>query len=255
MIKVKDFLTSISVIAEARGFDVSELEQVAAEKYPILSFTRAPSEKAKKAFRLYLSSGVHGDEPAGPLAIERLLQDDLLPRDIDICILPMVNPTGFAAKTRENADGHDLNRDFRLPQNNETAAAKKFIVKQAPFHLSLAIHEDWESSGFYLYAISSDGDLSLPRVIIEAVSEIGPIDPSEEIDGSPSQEGLISRPAEFDLDEREDWPEAFLLYSISKHRHFTTETPSSGPIEQRINMQLTAILKAIELVRAEAQFE
>ncbi len=34
--------------------------------------------------RIYISSGIHGDEPAGPLAMQQLLADDTWPDDADL---------------------------------------------------------------------------------------------------------------------------------------------------------------------------
>src|SRR6185369_11084845 len=52
--------------------------------------------------RLYISAGIHGDEPAGPLAIRQLLIDNQWPRHVDIWLCPCLNPTGFPLNRREN---------------------------------------------------------------------------------------------------------------------------------------------------------
>jgi protein MpaA len=53
---------------------------------------------------------VHGNETAG-IAIARALER-LSPRDIDLWIVPDLNPDGVAAGTRQNSHGVDLNRNF-----------------------------------------------------------------------------------------------------------------------------------------------
>src|SRR6059036_1296617 len=45
--------------------------------------------------RVYLSAGIHGDEPAGPLAAQRLVQENLWPPDVGLWLCPCLNPTGF----------------------------------------------------------------------------------------------------------------------------------------------------------------
>jgi protein MpaA len=60
--------------------------------------------------RVLVVGAVHGDETAG-IAIARALER-LSPRDLDLWIVPDLNPDGVAAGTRQNAHGVDLNRNF-----------------------------------------------------------------------------------------------------------------------------------------------
>jgi protein MpaA len=60
--------------------------------------------------RVLVVGCVHGDEPAG-IAVARALER-LSPRDLDLWIVPDLNPDGVAADTRHNAHGVDLNRNF-----------------------------------------------------------------------------------------------------------------------------------------------
>jgi murein peptide amidase A len=54
---------------------------------------------------------IHGDEPGGIRVVEAL-QRSVVPAGLDLWLLPDANPDGHAAKTRVNADGVDLNRNF-----------------------------------------------------------------------------------------------------------------------------------------------
>jgi len=54
---------------------------------------------------------IHGNEPAG-IAIADALARDLPPHELDLWIVPVLNPDGVAADTRGNAHGVDLNRNF-----------------------------------------------------------------------------------------------------------------------------------------------
>src|SRR5438067_2436850 len=54
---------------------------------------------------------IHGDEPA-VIAIARALEAAKPPPGVDLWIIPSLNPDGNAARTRQNADGVDLNRNF-----------------------------------------------------------------------------------------------------------------------------------------------
>jgi protein MpaA len=54
---------------------------------------------------------IHGDEPSGLAITRRLARAS--PRRYKLWILPVLNPDGRAAGTRQNARGVDLNRNFR----------------------------------------------------------------------------------------------------------------------------------------------
>ena len=54
---------------------------------------------------------IHGNEPAG-IAIARDLIADPSPRGESLLVIPVLNPDGVAAMTRQNAHGIDLNRNF-----------------------------------------------------------------------------------------------------------------------------------------------
>lgn len=69
---------------------------------------------------------IHGNEPAGTPLVERLSYHLRNNRDLlegrRIVLMPLANPDGLAAKTRENIRRVDLNRNFETPNrvNNET---------------------------------------------------------------------------------------------------------------------------------------
>ena len=54
---------------------------------------------------------IHGNEQAG-IAVARRLEQITPPQGIDLWIVPVLNPDGVAADTRQNAHGVDLNRNF-----------------------------------------------------------------------------------------------------------------------------------------------
>src|SRR5690242_11677898 len=74
---------------------------------------RRPGRAKTQPRRIYISAGIHGDEPAGPLAALKLLQENRWPDNVEIILLPCLNPIGFTLNRRENAEGIDLNRDYR----------------------------------------------------------------------------------------------------------------------------------------------
>ncbi len=54
---------------------------------------------------------IHGNEPAG-ISLANQLTHAAPPSELDLWIVPVLNPDGVAARTRGNAHGVDLNRNF-----------------------------------------------------------------------------------------------------------------------------------------------
>jgi predicted deacylase len=201
---------------------------------------RRPNPAAR--LRLYISSGIHGDEPAGPLAVLQLLQEDRWPDDIAIWLCPCLNPAGFPLNRRENAGGIDLNRDYRNPQSPEVRAHIQWLDRQPPLDLSLCLHEDWEASGFYVYELNPENRPSHAGKMLEAVSRVCPVDTSPMIEGRPAQNGVI-RPG-INPADRPQWPEAFYLITHKTRQSYTTEAPSDFPLPTRV-AALTAAVRAV----------
>ena len=63
--------------------------------------------------RVVVVGCIHGTESAG-LAVTEILGSATLPSNIDLWIVPMLNPDGYAQETRQNANKVDLNRNFPL---------------------------------------------------------------------------------------------------------------------------------------------
>ena len=109
-VNVDQLLIDLRNAATAAGFDIQTYGQV--ENWPLYGLIRRAASSNKAAQQIYISGGIHGDEPAGPLALLELLRTDALPRDCDLWLCPLMNPAGLAAGTRENEHGIDLNRDY-----------------------------------------------------------------------------------------------------------------------------------------------
>jgi protein MpaA len=194
--------------------------------------------------RIYLSTGIHGDEPAGPLAVRQILRENQWPAAADLWLCPCLNPTGFVANRRENSDGIDLNREYLKPQAKETLAHIAWLERQPSFDLSLCLHEDWEAHGFYVYELNPDNQPSLAETIVARVAQVCPVDRSEIIEGRPAQNGII-RPG-IDPRDRPQWPEAFFLLTHKTRLSYTLESPSDFPLPARVAALVVAVNAALE---------
>jgi hypothetical protein len=232
-------------LAAARRFGWQIDELAVSGKLDLLAFRR--TVKAPRT-KLYISTGIHGDEPAGPLAVRQLLQEDNWPANAGIWICPCLNPTGFPLNRRENADGVDLNRDYRHLQTAEVRAHVDWLKRQPNFDLCLCLHEDWESHGFYLYELNPDRQPSHAEKIITEVAKVCPVDHSEVIEDRPAQGGII-RP-DLDPATRPQWPEAFYLF-LNKTRHsYTLEAPSDFPLPTRVAALVVAVRAVLNAISA-----
>lgn len=203
------------------------------------SRTRHPASRTR---RVYLSSGIHGDEPAGPLAVRQLIEDDDWPAEMSLWLCPCLNPTGFRLNRRENVRGLDLNRQYHAPRAaDEVRAHVEWLMRAPDFDVCFCLHEDWEANGFYLYELNPDHRPSLSEAIVKAVSKVCPVDMAEEIEGRPAKGGII-RPSTDPL-SRPQWPEAFFLLRHKTRLSYTLEAPSDFPLATRV-AALAAAVKA-----------
>ena len=69
------------------------------------------SGAGETTFRILVVGVIHGDEPAG-LDVADLLLAEPVPDGVDLWVVPDANPDGRFRRTRGNANGVDLNRNF-----------------------------------------------------------------------------------------------------------------------------------------------
>lgn len=195
------------------------------------------------ATRIYISAGIHGDEPAGPMAALRLLDSDRWP-EADLWLIPCLNPAAMHANLRTNPGGVDVNRDYLVPVSAEAEGHVAWLRRQPRFNLTLLLHEDWEAHGFYCYELNSGAGPSLAPAMVAAARQFCPIDDSAIIDGRPTSEPGIIRP-HVQPEERTDWPEALWLLVHQTDRSYTLEAPSDWPLEVRVNALVAAVNAAL----------
>jgi hypothetical protein len=227
------------------GWRVDQLEAAPDTRLPVLHRPACPSDG--KPLRCYLSAGIHGDEPAGPLALLELIRSRMLPRDIDLTVCPVLNPRGLHANDRNNTEGIDLNRDYNHLRAPETRAHVQWLASQPPWDLTVLLHEDWESAGFYLYELHPASRRGLAESILAAVSRVCPIEQAAIIDGREAHAPGIIRPS-IDPRSRPDWPEAFWLLQNRCDRNITLEAPSDFPMAIRVGALVHAVMASMDAI-------
>lgn len=232
------FLPGFGRLAAQAGFSHSHLCNTPAG--PLSVWERGGAGPA-----VYLSAGMHGDEPAGPLAMMRLLEEGLLDSERRWILCPALNPTGLALGTRESACGLDLNRDYLVRHSEEVRAHAAWLESRPVPDLFLSLHEDWEARGFYFYEINLDEDK--PDRALRILDAVGPWfepDAGHQIDGhAPRAPGWIYHEAEADVPG--GWPEAIFLAKLGCRLSFTFETPSHAKLGDRTRAQVAAVHAAL----------
>lgn len=236
-----DFQTAFREAAEAAGFTATLLVDLAAG--PLLAW-----ERGGNGPRVYLSAGIHGDEPAGPLALLALSREGFFTDDFHWLLCPALNPAGLAASTRENACGIDLNRDYWQLSTREVTAHAGWLNALTKPDLFISLHEDWETTGFYFYEINLRlDDPARAQRILGAVGPWFSPQPGPEIDGHEVREaGWIYHAAEPDIPE--GWPEAIYLAKMGCPVSFTFETPSQAPLMKRVTAHAAAVRAACSMI-------
>jgi protein MpaA len=236
-----EFAQRFALAARERGFRAEPLIEVAG--VPLVTYTkRTPGPRP----RIYVSSGIHGDEPAAPEALLHMLETGLFDERATWFLCPLLNPTGYRRGTRENDAGIDLNRDYRTPQSSEIAAHVRWLRNQPRFDLTFCLHEDWETQGFYLYELNPDNRPTLADAMVAAAKEHGVIESTDLIDGREAHAPGIIRP-DPDPILREQWPEAIYLLQNHCRLGYTLETASITPMAQRIHTHRAAVAAALDV--------
>lgn len=243
------YLSEIRTLARINRFEVEPYFSIDPEQEALV-LSRCASRP--EAPRYCLSTGMHGDEPAGPLALIELLANRALPQSVHWTIFPSLNPYGLAHGIRENAQGLDLNRDYLRLESPEVRAHRSLLeneTRERPFTLYVAFHEDWEAAGFYLYEILEQPTPCLALGILKAVSEVMPLDPGPIIDGHTAHApGYIQHAARPDIPD--GWPEAIFHCKLKTVHNYTFETPSTMRLETRIQAHIRALTTTLEILGA-----
>ena len=235
------FSARLKEAARQAGFDLGFYGKVGEISLPVLQ--RIHAEGAPE---IYIAAGVHGNEPAPPLAVLDLLRKKALPPKANFTLFPLINPGGLAVGTRENPDGIDLNRDYGLqPRSYETRVQLEWIGTRQ-FDLTLCLHEDDDGEGFYVYSHGGKpGGPDYPGIAIEAARPFTGIDPRSRIDDMPSRDGRMFPPEDVLDRNRRDLPEALrLFFHHGAEVTITTETPSRQLITKRVDAQV-AVTQAV----------
>jgi len=244
-------------------FDVREEGAVkhGSLEHPIYSIWARSSNSHSK--NVFLSAGIHGDEPAGVYALLSFLENHFEKYEdrLNFFAIPCLNPFGFELDTRENLRNIDLNRNFYSEASEqETIIAKNMLKEHARAYIfSLDMHEDPTDKPafgfelkdnvreFYMYEISPSKESSIGhRIIAELEKQSVPVAKQEKIYHHFNDNGLVwSQSPENRWDDHSG--ELFAYLQRYTDYSFTIETPTFWNVEKRIEAQI----KTLEIILGE----
>ena len=233
-------------VARSSGIRFRTLSTMSGYK---LHYLKSPTLGARGG--IYISAGIHGDEPAGVEGLISWAERNVhLLSTLPCLLFPCLNPWGLVNNRRFEETGEDLNRLFHKEDHLLIQAMRSLILPHH-FEASLMLHEDYDGQGFYLY----ETELSRPfwgERLVDVVRPIIPIESRPRIDGrKPLKPGIVRRKIDFKRFAAIGLPEAVYLHVRHSERAFTIETPSEFSIDQRVAAQIAVIDQCVRLVLGE----
>ena len=108
------------------------------------AFTIISSNSVANPVRIWVQGALHGDEQATPDGVmhlvEMVLSDPELANRVELMVVPIANPDGYALAMRQSASGMDLNRDMMMRQGPENQMIMSVFNQFKP-EVALDFHE------------------------------------------------------------------------------------------------------------------
>ena len=199
---------------------------------------------------LYVSAGIHGDEPAGCEGLliwaEQHLSTLLRGKHpLPVVLLPCLNPWGLVHNRRSDEAGNDLNRLFNGDDFAPITELKR-LLKGWQFDLALHLHEDYDAQGGYVYEIHREPPV-WGHDLLAACRRVLPIDSRRRIDGRAFIGGIWSRRHVRRIPEH---PEAVHLFREHCPRVLTFETPSEFDLKCRVQAHVLLLRECVRRLQA-----
>lgn len=216
-----------------------------AQHYTLPRFSFRGPSVGGRLIRLGLFALLHGDEPAGAIALQRLLTRLVdapeLATGYEIVCYPLCNPTGYEDGTRHNRAGLDLNREFWRASIAPEVRILEQELRTQRFDGLIALHADDTCEGSYGYSHGRALDHSLLHPALIAAESALPRDRRSVIDGFSAHEGIICDSFPGILAPPPDQsPAPFNLIF---------ETPALAPVEQQVEANVSALLAILATYR------
>jgi hypothetical protein len=146
--------------AAAANLTVHELAQAeyGGEQWPLLLFSPAATSARKS---ILVVAGIHGNEVSGSLSALRALSTAPT-ASVALHVLAPANPVGLEHGSRYNAQGCDINRDFKTYRTVEARAIRSAVERVRPT-IVLSLHEGPQQGIFII------GTQSAPQSLLQEI--------------------------------------------------------------------------------------
>jgi hypothetical protein len=217
---------------------------------------------------VWILAGIHGEEPAGPNAIARVIEDiAALGARRPVVLLPLLNPQGYARNWRylnvpvysETVDGQSVGDSSHLlpsagdpararaaaPSSAEAAAITAYVLRhqaEYPAAVSIDLHEDNLIDRGYVYSQGALG--AKDPLAAAAVAVLGEHGVPLKRDGTtrfdePVSDGIVGPVADSSIDELLSAANVVVdgvpRPGPAAHTVLVFETPAAAlPLEQRV---------------------
>ena len=207
------------------------------EPYALPRFIFNGPRSGGDPIRLAIFAGIHGDEPAGVLALVRFLGDladhPELATGYRLYAYPVANPTGFEDNTRHSRSGKDLNREFWHASDEPEVYLLEQELWTHRFHGIVSLHSDDTSEGLYGFFHGPDLSKDLLEPALWAAERHLHRNTRPVIDGFRARRGLIDGGYSGILSAPvEQQPVPFQL---------TFETPQLAPLHLQVEADVAAL--------------
>jgi hypothetical protein len=191
---------------------------------------------SSEPIRIGLFGSIHGDEPAGALALAQLLielsAEPEIAENFQLQIYPLCNPTGFEDNTRHSRPGRDLNREFWKASEEPEVKLLERELRESRFSGLIQLHADDTSDGIYGFV---RGHTLTENLLRPALTEAGRIlqrNVNATIDGFAARDGIIY--------DQYDGVLAAPANIYPVPFEIILETPHHAPIEQQVKALVVA---------------
>jgi protein MpaA len=196
---------------------------------------------------IYISAGIHGDEPAGTEALITWAEKNTaLLRRRPFFLVPCINPWGLVNNSRTDSRRRDLNRSFQNDDVAEITALKRALGSRR-FSMGLMLHEDYDALGVYIYELEG-APPNWGEALLAAARPHVPTESRAMIEGRECVGGMVRRPLDMNLFKEIGLPEAVYLYLQGCPRVFTIETPSEYGLDRRVRAQVAVIEECVRRI-------
>ncbi len=212
----------------------------AGRRYGIPRFLLVGPEAEHPPIRLGLFAGIHGDEPAGCVALVEFLIELLHQPEValgyDLVVYPLCNPTGYEDGTRFSRAGVDLNREFWRSSLQPEVRILEAELRAHRFDGLITLHADDTCEGIYGYAHGRLLNEELLRPALSACAGILKRDTRALIDGFAATESIL----------RDCFPGVLAAPPEQEPKPFDLifETPALEPISAQVDAAV-AVLKCV----------